>query len=197
MTAAFDTFMAQYRMTGSEKADGYTRDAFDGLTEAESETVFKLLESELPYSASWLFHLDPRRAQIVAQEVEEKLRGDGYSSVFLLQEYMVRYSGDIRYQEHMLEDYPSYIDRLKPLVVDAVGRTPANHNSIAFLERVVISETKLSTVKRAALRLLWHSGCAREHDDDKGDYAELLEQLTDEDDIVRRNAIDRIKRERS
>lgn len=40
MTVGYDTFMKQYHAIGSEKADGYSRNAFIGLTSQEKEEVF-------------------------------------------------------------------------------------------------------------------------------------------------------------
>lgn len=42
MTAAFNEFMRQYKMTGSEKADGYSRSGFAGLDEDEKNEVFNI-----------------------------------------------------------------------------------------------------------------------------------------------------------
>lgn len=43
MTVAFDIFMREHHATGSEKADGYSRNAFIGLSPQEKEQVFRLL----------------------------------------------------------------------------------------------------------------------------------------------------------
>ena len=59
MIIAFDIFMSEHNKTGSEKADGYSQAAFDGLTDSEKDKVFKLLENELPFSAEWLVLVDP------------------------------------------------------------------------------------------------------------------------------------------
>jgi len=55
MTLAFEKFLGQYEMTGSDKADGYSRDVFIGLNYRERDIVFDLLAKELPWSAKWLF----------------------------------------------------------------------------------------------------------------------------------------------
>jgi len=119
-------------MTGSEKADGYLRDAFDGLAESERETVFRLLESELLFSVEWLFYLDSKLASEVVAKAEREYRGDGYRHVFLLQESMIRHTGQMQYQEHLLGNYSNYVGRLKPLIINAVGRTPAMRKRSIF-----------------------------------------------------------------
>jgi hypothetical protein len=117
MTKAFHEFMRQYKMTGSEKADGYSRAAFIGLDEREKEEVFNLLINELPFSVSWLFFLDAQKAFDVVKQEEQKLRGNGYVHVYMLQEELIKFSGDLSFQNHMIADYLGYVDRLRPLVV--------------------------------------------------------------------------------
>lgn len=192
VTVAFETFMAQYRMTGSEKADGYTRGAFDGLTESEKDTVFGMLESELPFSVEWLFHLDPGRARDVVKNAEQELRGDGYQHVYLLQEHLVRSAGELQYQEHLLDDYPHYADRLKPLVINAVGRTPTNEKTIGFFKKVILTETNVSAIRRAAQALLWAQKLSADTELDEESDCELLHDLSNEDVEVRVKAIARV-----
>jgi hypothetical protein len=129
MTLAFETFMRQCRLTGREKADGYSRDAFIGLAPNEKDIVLQKLASELPWSAEWLFFVDEQKALAIAKEKEQSLRGNPYQDVFRIQQQLVKYSGDLLYQKHMIEDYPKYIDELKPLVVDAKLGTPGIYNN--------------------------------------------------------------------
>ena len=154
MTAAFNEFMRQYKMTGSEKADGYSRKAFEGLDTREKEEVFHLLKQELPYSVEWLFFLHSKKALDVAKEEEAKLRGNGYVDVSILQKQLVKHSGDLSYQNHMIEDYPSYTDTLKPSIVESVRNTPVTTNAICFFKQVILTETNVSAVTRAVLALL-------------------------------------------
>lgn len=129
------TFKTQSMMTGSEKADGYSRDAFIGLTENEKETVFQILESELPFSVEWLFLGDATRAyEEVAERTEQQIRHDGYKHVYLLQKYLTRHSDDLTYHRR-IEGYPHCADYIKPLVIDAIGRTLANKAAIEFFKK--------------------------------------------------------------
>lgn len=180
MTVAFENFMKQYKATGSEKADGYSRDVFVGLDVNEKVTVFNLLVAELPFSAEWLFFLDPQKALIVAKEEEQKLRGNGYESAYMLQEQMVKYTGDLLYQHHMIEDYPSYIDDLKPLVIDSIGRTPANTAMVAFLKQVILTEVNPSAVARAARKLLAALNIPRTNEIEEAKYSRLVSELRSE-----------------
>jgi hypothetical protein len=176
MTAAFDEFMRQYKLSGSEKADGYNRDAFIGLDEREKETVFGLLMSEFPHSAEWLLFLDREKALAVMKHEEPSLRTDAYAHVYLVQEELVRQAGEMLYQSHMISDYPNYADRLKPRVVSAVGRTPQNPATVAFFKQVILTEVNEDAVARATSELL---SALRVPDDTEAEKA-ARDRLTEE-----------------
>jgi hypothetical protein len=192
MTAAFEKFMKQYKMTGSEKADGYSRDAFIGLDEREKEAVFELLVTELPWEVEWLFFLNPEKALVVAKNLEEKLRGNMYGRTFMLQEQLVRYTGDLLYQKHMIEDYPTYAESLRPLVVDSIGRTPTNEATIGFFKQVIMVDADASAVDRASRRLLESMKVPRATAADEDTYRRLVGELRSDKVQVKLNAIARI-----
>lgn len=173
--------MKQYRRTGSEKADGYSRDAFDGLDDREKVEVFRLLESELPFSVGWLFLVDPKKALPTAQEKEEKLRGGGYDRAYMLQEELLEYTGDLSYQDRMIEDYPNYAESLKPLVVDAIGRTPPNAKTLSFFKQVILTETNEDAVARASRRLLAALRIPRTTEIEENNYRRLVCDLRSQD----------------
>lgn len=189
MTTAFDTFMKQHDKTGSEKADGYSRDAFIGLEGTEKEIVFDLLVKELPFSVEWLFFLDAEKALPVVKKEEERLKGDGYGSAYLLQEELVRFTGDVSYQGRMIEDYPAYTDSLKPLIVDAIGRTPANAATIEFFKRVILTEVNSSAVARAARRLLAALAVPRSTESEEKVYSRIVSDLRNESLDVKQRAL--------
>lgn len=192
MTVAFDKFMNKYQQTGSEKADGYSLDAFEGLDEYEKEAVFKLLIRELPTSAEWLFFLDVEKAMVITKEEEQKSRGNAYSSAYMLQEQLLKHTGDLIYQDHMIEDYPSYVDALKPLVVDSIGRTPANPTTVAFLKQVVLTEVNIRTVARAARQLLAALNVPRATEADEEKYSRLIKDLRSESADTKLKAIEQL-----
>jgi hypothetical protein len=68
MTLPFEKFLRQFKMTGSEKADGYSQDVFVGLDEDERKSVFEILVTELPWGLEWLFFLDVQKALTVAKD---------------------------------------------------------------------------------------------------------------------------------
>lgn len=189
MTAAYDIFMKQYRATGSKKADGYSRDAFIGLTSEEKEEVFRLLVTELPWSVEWLFFVDEKRALPIVKEAEQKGRVDPYGDTYKLQTAIVNHTGDLTYQNHMMEDYPSYHERKKPLVVDAINRTPANETTIDFFKKLILTETNEDAVAGASLYLLDSLKVANVTQRDRAVYDRLLDDLRSNDISAQLRAI--------
>lgn len=194
MTAAFDKFMKQYHMTGSEKADGYSQDAFVGLDWDEKVRVFELLVTELPFSAKWLFFLDAQKAIPVVKKKEAALRGNGYAHVYMLQEGLIEYTGDLSYQKNLIEDYSKYVDYLRPLVVDSIGRTPVNIEIVEFLKQVILTEVNADAVARAARRLLMVLKIPRATESDDKNYRFLVSELRNEDPQVKMRALRRISK---
>lgn len=181
-------------MTGSEKADGYSRDAFVGLDECEKEIVFGLLLNELPFSAEWLFFVDPERAIAVMKEEERKLRENAYAHTYLIQEELVRRSGELIYQRHMLDDYENCADSLKPLVVSAVARTPQNRKTVDFFKQVILSEMNESAVARAAFQLLWALDVPCDTEEEKHHRDSIINELRSNDVDVKLRALTQLER---
>lgn len=196
MTVAFEKFMMQHNQTGSAKADGYSDDVFVGLAEDEKSVVFNLLLKELPWSAEWIFLVDRKKAAMAVEEKENELRGNGYEHVYLLQEQLIKYTGDLKYQEHMIEDYPVYIKRIRPLVVDSLGRTPANQKMISFLKEVILVEADASAVARASRHLLGAIEFPKSNDSQMADYRQLEKELRAEDPKIKQRALAKIEKYR-
>ena len=152
MTVAFDTFLKQYNMTGSEKADGYSSDAFEGLTQEEKVIVFDMLVEQLPWASDWLFRLDPEKALVVAKEIEPGIRA--MSGAGWLQREIVRYSGDLVYQQHMIEDYEQCGDYAKATLIACISDTPTNEETVAFLKHAMLTERDSHIAFRAGWALL-------------------------------------------
>ena len=189
MTVAYDTFMKQYHATGSEKADGYSRDAFIGLTAQEKDEVFRLLATELPWSVDWLFFLDAERALPIVKEEEEKGRDDPYGDTYKLQAAIVDHTGDLTYQAHMIEDYPAYHKRKKPLVVDAINRTPVNDATIGFFRKLILTETNEDALDGASMYFLDALHVANATPEDRVRYDRLLDALRSDDTSAKLRAI--------
>jgi hypothetical protein len=189
MTSAFEKFMKQYKMTGSEKADGYSRDVFIGLNEHEEEEVFVLLTTELPWSAEWLFFLNPAKAAVVAKDLEKKMRGDPYKDTYMLQRQLIKYTGELDYQTHMIEDYPNYPDSSRPYVVDAVDGTPINQAQLDFFKQVILVEVNSTAVARASRHLLDAKKFPRISEIDKKKYDRILNELRSDSVQVKKRAI--------
>lgn len=189
MTVAFDNFMKQYHMTGSEKADGYSADAFDDLSRGEKAIVFKLLLNELPWSARWLFLLDQDNATAIVRNKEIETRGDPYAHVYMLQQLLVDYTGDLKYQKNMMDDYFIYIERLRPMVLDALAKTPLNQQVFDFFKQVVMVEASPSALARASRHLLEMAKLPGANEEAERHRARLLKELRGGDIESKRRAI--------
>jgi len=194
MSLAFEKFLMQHNMTGREKADGYSPDVFIGLEEKEKESVLKLLTNELPWSAEWLFPLDPQRALAIAKEKEKELRGRSFGGAYLLQKAIVKYSGDMLYQEHMIEDYPSYDESQKARVVDAINCTPTNAATTAFFKRVILTETDSDAVASACIHYLDAFKIPSITDIEKRTYDRLFSELRSADTRIKLKAFSEIEK---
>lgn len=192
MTDTFKEFMRQYKMTGSEKADGYSQSAFVGLDESEKEEVFNILVKELPYSVQWLFFLDKVKALPIVKQEEQKKRGNGFSRIYMLQEELFDHTGDFSYQKKMIEDYLSYADYIRPLVVDAIGRIPPTIESVSFLKQVILTETNSDAVSRAARRLLSALNVSRVSEADENNYRKLVVELESDNVSEKLNAFKKL-----
>lgn len=181
-------------MTGSEKADGYSPDVFIGLGDWEKETVFKLLTNELPWSAEWLFSLDSERALMTAKQKEKELRGRRYGNAYMLQKLIIKYSGDLMYQKHMIEDYPTYEDTLKPRVVDAIDCTPTNAETIAFFKQVILTDTNIDAVAGASIHFLDAMKIPTTTDAEKKEYNRLFDELRGDATRIKLRAIAEIEK---
>lgn len=177
MTRAYENFLRQYQAIGSEKADGYSRDVFEGLELQEKADVFKKLQSELPYTVDWLFLLDPAEAASIAKEKIHLWRGDPGKRVFLLQEAVIEHMGDLLYQEQMFQDYPHYADYLRPHAVRSISRTPSNVAKINFFKQVILVDANEEAVFEAADALLNMLGVPSSSDGEIQHYQYLQDRL--------------------
>jgi len=177
MTSAFAIFIEQYNMTGSEKADGYSACAFTGLSEQEKEEVFRILETELPWSAEWLFFLDRDRAIAVAKEMEAALRTQCRDSVHYLQKQLVKFTGDFIYQQHMVDGYATHPASVRAAVISAVDVAPANRAQIDFFKQVLRTERDERAVFRAGWHLLDKVNFPGDRPVNEKKYDDLLDDL--------------------
>lgn len=194
MTLAFEKFMRQYESTGPEKADGYSQDVFLGLDENEKKKAFELLVTELPWGIEWLFFLEPQKALAVAKDREAKLRGKSYADTYMLQQQIVKYSGDLRYQLHMIDDYPGYSESVRPLVVDAIHSTPQNENTMAFFKSVILTEVSGSAVARASRHLLDALRVPQVTPAEKENYRAMVAELRSDDTQRKLRTIAKLER---
>ena len=135
-----------------------------------------------------------QKAQAVAKEREAELRGKPYSDNYVLQQQIVKYSGDLRYQQRMIDDYPGYSDSVRPLVVDAIHRTPQNENTIAFFKNVILTEVNGSAVARASRHLLDALKVPQSTEAEKEKYRAMVAELRSDDTQRKLRMITKLER---
>lgn len=187
MSAAFDEFLRQHTASGSEKADGYSKAAFEGLSDEEMKQAFDLLEKELPYSVEWLFFLDPIRAKRVAENEEATSRKNSYYPTFILQRELLKQTGDLTYQQHMFEDYPHYADHIKPQAVDSLGKTPVSPDLAKILQSIVLTEVNEKAVARAAFHLVRIHSVPTQTEDERNKFWRLVANLKSDSALTKAN----------
>lgn len=138
--------------------------------------------------------MDRERVLTIVKEAEQKGRGDPYGDTYKLQAAIVMHTRDLAYQEHMIEDYPSYHKRKKPLVVDAINRTPANETTIDFFKKVIRTETNEDAVAGASMYFLDSLNVANATQRDRVVYDRLLDNLRSDDTSVQMRAIAQAER---
>ncbi|HEY6528289.1 MAG TPA: hypothetical protein VIZ65_06310 [Cellvibrionaceae bacterium] len=112
MTLTFTRFLAQFNSTGNDKAQGYDKSHFVGLSDDEKIKVFGLLEEELiaPGVIGWLFFLDTNKteAALLNYLVSSKKPAAGSHRILIaLYHYTQneRYLNDFEDDFHQLDEW--------------------------------------------------------------------------------------------
>ncbi|MCW7536726.1 hypothetical protein OOT46_02510 [Aquabacterium sp. A7-Y] len=180
MTPAFANFLKQYNATGSEKADGYSVDHFDGMSEQEKQQAFAMLSEQAdvdPESAQWLFYLDPSKAKDACEGLVRQKKSNPYAASFILLFYLAKYTADVQYQRQMIEGYATYAELHKHLAVEYIGRTQTTPGQIEFLKAVTLTEANEKAVARAAFNLLRACAVPSSTDAEKIQFQAYLDSL--------------------
>lgn len=189
MSDAYQRFIRQYNATGREKADGYDRSHFDGMTPAEKAQAFELLKDEavnLPEVVKWLFHLDAARAAPVALQIAQSRDSDAYYPWYLIYEQLQAHSQDLRYQKQMIDGYPRVAADYRAQAVEALGRTPPSAARRDFFRDVVTNESDPSVLAGAAYHLARDLKLPQTTDQEKKRFRDILVGLSGDDPTQRR-----------
>lgn len=139
------------------------------------------------------FLLDPDNAINTAKAELQRLRGDPYAAAHLLQVQLLSYTGDLQYQQDMVDDYDTYADYLKPQVIRTLWSTPGSKNVTALFARVICEEADPDTRASASIGFLRALNVPHHGAEEKSDYDRLYAQLRSNDPESRRQAIDEIR----
>jgi hypothetical protein len=124
--------------------------------------------------SKWLFFLDAHKASLVVKEKEVEQRGDCHAHVYLFQKHLVNQCGDMKYQQHMIEDYWNNTDSLKSLVVNAIATTPVNSATISLFREIILSEIDENAIASASINFLESMGFSYSCEDEKRPYHRLM-----------------------
>jgi hypothetical protein len=181
---AYQQFIRQYNATGREKADGYARAHFDGMTPAEKAQAFDLLKDEVarhPSFVEWLFYVDAARAAPVALQIVQQQEVDPYYPAYLVYEQLQAHSQDLRYQQRMIDGYPRVPADYRDQAIEALGRTPPSPARRDFLRDVLLSETNPSVLAGAAYHLVVDLKLPYNTDAEKKRFRQVVAALGSED----------------
>jgi hypothetical protein len=92
----------------------------------------------------------------------------------------------------MMDDYFTYIERLRPMVVDAVAKTPWNSEVFDFFKQVIMVETNPSAVARASRHLLEMARLPGSNEEAEQHRVRLMKELRKDDVASKRRAISEI-----
>jgi hypothetical protein len=115
----------------------------------------------------------------------------------VFQQQIVKFSGDLLYQKHMIDDYPAYPaypDHVKPLVVDAIYRTPKNENTIAFFKHVILTEVDASAIARASQHLPEVLNVPQATESEKEIFRGMVTELRSDDTATKLRAIAKLEK---
>jgi hypothetical protein len=122
------------------------------------------------------------------------VRGRPYGEAYKFQQQIVKYTGDLIYQQHMIDDYHCYSESVKPLVVDAIYRTPQNQNTIAFFKNVILTEVNGSAVARASRHLLDALKVPQATETEKENYRAMVADLRSDDTQAKLRTFSKLKK---
>ncbi len=184
MTKTFDNFLEQYHSSGSQKADGYNKSHFYGLTAKEKEKAFELLinESIAPGVADWLFYLDKERAENLLKNEINHSNKDSMSGIHRLYLALYRNTHDKRYQNLLIDGFFSYSELDKCEALLAIKSTGPDSNRILELyKKIIFSSNNSKVITSAADLFLRHIKQPCESENDRKEFYSIRKMLESDD----------------
>jgi hypothetical protein len=197
MTVAFEKFRQQYYSTGREKADGYTKSHFVGLSDKEKVKAFDMLAKELganPDAVEWLFYLNQSKAEQFCLDYIQKDISKDKSGYFVLYYHLYKNSGDLKYQSNFINDFNSYPDYQKGVALEYLSRTKPTIELLNFLKSIISSRSDEGTADRAAYHLLRMHKVPGSTTEEQKIFFKFFDSLKNSEPSTRDTAIKEIER---
>lgn len=157
MTVMFERFKRQYYSTGREKADGYDREHFDGLSADEKKKAFDMLSEEMsvnPDAVEWLFYLNVVNAEKVCLDHIQANRSGDKSGFFVFYYYLYKQSGDSSYQKKIIDEFYDFPDYQRGVALEYLRKTKVSMDYMNFLKSIIADRNFEDLANRAAYHYL-------------------------------------------
>lgn len=196
MTVIFEKFKRQYYSTGREKADGYVRGHFDGLSANEKIKAFDMLSDEMgvnPDAVEWLFYLNDRKAKQVCLDYIQANKSGDKSGFFVIYYYLYKQSGDIRYQKKMIDEFYDFPDYQRGVALEYLRKTKVSMDYTDFLRSIIAGRHVEDLANRAAYHYLLAHNVPGETKKEQEVFDNFLDSLKSTDLSIRSTIMDEIK----
>ena len=195
MTDVFEKFIKQYNSIGSQKSDGYDKSFFDGMTDLEKEKAFEMLVQELiaPGVIEWLYYLDLAKTKKSLINYISNLKKNEMDGVHRLYAFMFKQTGDKKYQDLLIDNYPNYPDREKRQAIWLIHASkPERAKEIALYIGIIKSSIRTKGLSTAADFFLRINGFTLDTEEEKKEFYRLRKDLESSDPALKEIAINNI-----
>lgn len=180
MTSTYTKFLEQFNSKGREKADGYDKSHFDGLTDKEKDLAFELLSTEYisPKTIDWMHYICPEKT---VKFSENKINRDTRISPGIHRIYFFLYkkTKNIELLRRLIEAFPQIQSSEKNEVIWMIKRSDMCKNEkLDFYKKVITEDHDRKAISSAADFFLVESGVQRKTASEKNDFyisREILE----------------------
>lgn len=183
MTLAYERFLNYFKKMGRERIDGLDRSYFEGMTNQEKDKSFDFLLKEFQSGSSEAVeglraHSGEKILNLFLDRIAElRDKASLIEQRLSLSVSLWQMSGDIQYQDDMIEMLEHQDEFIRAFALSALDQTPTSVKLVRRLEKICIEESTELIVQAAAQQLLKRHGITL-YDRDKADsYRSIYKQL--------------------
>lgn len=177
-------FLEQYNAKGREKAEGYDKSHFEGMSDEEKESAFDLLEKEVlaPGVAQWMYYLNARKAiAVISDIVENGFKEPQFEKAQLLG-FLYDVTGVEQYFEDVLDLYDELDEKGRKKLLWLVRNSRASDlRKKEFYTNTVFSEVGSEPLTTASDFYLVSIGAKRSSEKERKQFYSDREQLVESD----------------